>query len=130
MQTKTLPQKAQFKRAMYHLAASLPPLQYGYKGILFGDDVKDNMKVKKTMAGEKVEREALYNVNIHNFVNHNRALKKIVNNAKSEIEMQSDINNYIIRINREYDKQVKLHPVKKLSRFVRFIAFLRKVFIG
>ena len=64
----TKPRKGELSRAIRQLAASLPPTQYTYKGVMSGDDIKDVMKVRRAKTGERIERENSYTVNRHHFV--------------------------------------------------------------
>ncbi len=119
-----LPQKAQLNRAINQLAASLPKVQYTYKGSMSGDEVKDTMRIRKARSGEQIIRESQYEVNHHNFVNHKRRLKKIIKRATNALEMQSQITAYIARAKKDFETQEAL-KTKLLSFWKRVIRFMR-----
>ena len=124
-----LPERAKLKRALKQLASSLPHTQYAYKGVMYGDEIKDDMKIKRTRAGEVIRREEQYEVNKYNFVNHKRRLYKIIKTAKNEIDMQRKITAYIALVKQEYETFLMLHPVKR-SWLQRFTKRVKSFFIN
>ena len=122
-----LPERAKLKRALKQLASSLPHTQYAYKGVMYGDEIKDDMKIKRTRAGEVIRREEQYEVNKYNFVNHKRRLYKIIKTAKNEMDMQQKITAYIATVKQEYETFQMLHPVKR-SWLQRFMALVKSFF--
>lgn len=129
---ETKPKKAQLNRAIKQLAATLPPTQYTYKGVMSGDEVKDTMHIRSARTGERIERENEYEVNRYNFVNHNRALKKIIkrNKNKSETLMQSEILSYISKAKQD-DFAFKTESAKaKSSLWQRIIAYFTRLLLG
>ena len=126
----TKPRKAQLSRAIRQLAASLPPTQYTYKGVMSGDDIKDVMKVSRAKTGERIERENSYTVNRHHFVNHNRALKKIIARKQTEIEMQSQILAYIEKAKSDYFALEGTNAKTKTSLWQRIVAYFTRLLLG
>ena len=126
-QINELPERAKFKRAMNQLAATLPKIQYTYKGTMGGDEVKDVMKLKRARSGEKIEREVTYEVNLHNFCNHKRALKKIIKRAKNEVEMQTNITAYILKVKQEYETAEMISKANR-SKWQKFVDWCRNAF--
>ena len=125
-----LPRKAQLKRAIKQLAASLPQNQYTYKGLMSGDQVKDVMKLKRARSGEQIQREHQYMVNHHNFVNHKRALNKILKRTGSETELQSQILSYIDKANKEHEEQQSLQAISKPSLWRRLVNYVTRLLLG
>lgn len=130
MYKQQLPERLKLKRALKQLAASLPQTQYISKGVISGDEVTDDMKIKRTRTGEVIKREEQYEVNKYNFVNHKRRLNKIIQNAKNEIDMQIKITAYIATVKQEYETFQMLHPVKNPNWLQRFIAYLKRTFLN
>ena len=126
----TKPRKAQLNCAIRQLAASLPPTQYTYKGVMSGDDIKDLMKVNRARTGERIERENSYTVNRHHYVNHNRALKKIIGRKQSEKEMQSQILSYIEKAKVDYFAQKEVITITKTSLWQRIVAYITRLLLG
>lgn len=125
-----LPRKAQLKRAIKQLAASLPQNQYTYKGLMGGDQVKDVMKLKRARSGEQIQREHQYTVNHHNFVNHKRALNKILKRTGSETELQSQILSYIDKAKKEHEAQQLSQASKTPSLWRRLVNYFTRLLLG
>jgi len=127
MNQKPLPKQAKFNRHINQLAACIPAVQYAYKGLMNGDDVTDKMSLKRAKSGEKIEREHVYEVNHYNFVNHKRALKKIVKTSKSKVEMRQRINSYMTEAKQKHETQQMLMPKSIRTIRKRIAKFLTRI---